>query len=130
MQDPCSIVRNRGMGEMIRYILKETCEDFRDVNPRLEHNYCCGAGSGVINYGPPWKLVRMESGRTKMKQLKATGAKIVIAPCHSCHKTIEEMIQHYKQDMHVMFINELLVQTMEIPDALKVVKEPKKENSE
>jgi Fe-S oxidoreductase len=120
VQDPCSIVRNRGMGEMLRYILEQTCEDFRDVTPRLEHNYCCCAGAGVINYGPPWKFVRMEGGRTKIRQLKATGAKIIIAPCHSCHKTIEEMIQYYKYDLHVMFVNELLVQTMEIPEDLRL----------
>ena len=62
-----------------------------------------------------------------MKQLKKTGAKIVIAPCHSCHKTIEEMMHYYKLDMHVMFISELLVETMEIPEDLKVVKEAKQE---
>jgi len=120
VQDPCSIVRNRGMGEMIRYIVKATCKDFREVKPRLEHNYCCCAGSGVINYGPPWKFIRMEGGRVKINQLKKTGAKIVIAPCHSCQKTIEEMIQFYKFDMHVMFISELLVETMKIPEVLKV----------
>lgn len=120
VQDPCSIVRNRGMGEMIRYIVRATCEEFREVTPKLEHNYCCTAGSGVINYGPPWKFIRMEGGKVKMRQLRATGAKIVIAPCHSCHKTIEELIHYYHADMHVMFISELLVQTMEIPEALRV----------
>lgn len=120
VQDPCSIVRNRGLGEMLRYIIRATCEDFRDVTPRLEHNYCCCAGSGVVNYGPPWKFVRMEGGSVKMRQLEVTGARIVIAPCHSCYKTIEELIHYYKVDMQVMFISELLVQTMEIPEALKV----------
>jgi Fe-S oxidoreductase len=120
VQDPCSIVRNRGMGEMLRSIVRSTCDEFRDVTPRFEHNYCCCAGSGVINYGPPWKFIRMEGGKVKMKQLQATGAKIVIAPCHSCHKTIEDLIQFYKADMHVMFLSELIVQVMEIPEALRV----------
>ena len=120
VQDPCSIVRNRGLGHMIRSIVNATCEDFRDVSPRLEHNYCCCAGSGVINYGPPWKFVRMEGGRVKIKQFQATGAKIIIAPCHSCHKTIEELIHYYKADMKVIFISELLLQTMKIPEALRV----------
>lgn len=120
VQDPCSIVRNRGLGGMLRSVVKAACEDFRDVEPRLEHNFCCTAGSGVINYGPPWKFLRMEGGRAKIRQLQATGAKIVIAPCHSCHKTIEEMIEYYKADMHVMFISELLVQTMEIPEEMRI----------
>ncbi|MEW6054153.1 MAG: (Fe-S)-binding protein [Nitrospirota bacterium] len=120
VQEPCSIVRNRGLGDMLRSIIEATCEDFRDVTPRYEHNYCCGAGSGVINYGPPWKFIRMEGGRVKMKQLRDTGAKTVIAPCHSCHKTIEEMMHHYHADMNVIFISELLVRTMEIPEPLRV----------
>lgn len=119
VQEPCSIVRNRGLGDMLRYIIRETCEDFRDVTPNYEHNYCCCAGSGVINYGPPWKFIRMEGGRTKIRQLNSTGAKIVIAPCHSCHKTIEEMIHHYKYDMHVIFASEVLVRTMVIPEGMK-----------
>jgi len=127
VQDPCSIVRNRGMGNMLRSIVNATCEDFRDVNPRLEHNYCCCAGSGVINYGPPWKFVRMEGGRAKIEQLKATGAKVVIAPCHSCHKTIEEMIAYYKVDMHVKFLSEVLVEHMEIPEDMKVIKKENKD---
>ncbi|MFZ6016369.1 MAG: (Fe-S)-binding protein [Nitrospirota bacterium] len=122
IQEPCSIVRNRGLGDMLRYIVKAICEDFREVYPRYEHNYCCCAGAGVINYGPPWKFIRMEGGRVKIEQLKATGAKIVIAPCHSCHKTIEEMIEHYKAGMHVEFFSEILVETMKIPEEMRVVK--------
>jgi Fe-S oxidoreductase len=119
VQDPCSIVRNRGLGEMLRSVIKATCDDFRDVTPRLEHNYCCCAGGGVINYGPLWKFIRMEGGRIKVKQLMETGAKVVIAPCHSCHKTIEEMSDYYKLGLRVLFVNDLLVETMEIPEELR-----------
>ena len=50
------------------------CEDFRDMDPRYEHNYCCAAGGGVINCGPPWKLSRMKSNRVKAEQIADTGA--------------------------------------------------------
>jgi Fe-S oxidoreductase len=120
VQDPCNIVRGRGLGDMIRYIVRETCEDFTDINPRYEHNYCCCAGGGLIDAGPPWKSVRLEGGRMKAEQLKATEAKIVIAPCHTCHKGIEDLIAHYKLGMHVKFLSDVIVETMEIPDKLKV----------
>lgn len=116
VQDPCSFVRNRGLGDMLRYIIEATCEDFREVSPNREHNYCCCAGAGVINFGPPWKFIRMEGGRVKVRQIKETGAKIVIAPCHSCHKTIEEMSDFYKLGLKVLFANELIVKTMEMPE--------------
>lgn len=119
LQDPCSIVRNRGLGKILRALIKATCADFRDVTPRLEHNYCCCAGGGAINYGPPWKFIRMEGGRIKVRQLLETGARIVIAPCHSCHKTIEEMNEHYKLGLQVLFAHDLLVKTMEMPESLR-----------
>lgn len=119
VQDPCNVVRGRGLGEKLRYIMRATCEDFRDVSPRFEHNYCCGAGGGVINCGPPWKRTRMEGNRVKAEQLKATDAKVVVTPCHNCHSGIEDIVNYYKLGMHVKFFSEILVEVMEIPEALK-----------
>ena len=48
VQDPCNIVRGRGLGQKLRDIMNATCSDFRDVEPRFEHNYCCAAGGGVV----------------------------------------------------------------------------------
>jgi Fe-S oxidoreductase len=114
VQDPCNIVRGRGLQHKLRYIMNELCEDFRDVDPRFEHNYCCAAGGGVINCGPPWKLSRMKSIRVKAEQFAATGAHIIVTPCHNCHSGIEDIIGHYKLGMHVSFISELLIKTMDM----------------
>jgi len=119
VQDPCNTVRGRGLGEKLRYVINELCENFTDVTPRFEHNYCCAAGGGVINCGPPWKKSRMVSNRVKAEQLGATGADIVITPCHNCHSGIEDIIGYYKLGMHVKFINEIMVEVMEIPEELK-----------
>jgi Fe-S oxidoreductase len=117
VQDPCNIVRGRGLHQKLRYIMNELCEDFRDVDPRFEHNYCCAAGGGVINCGPPWKLSRMKSIKVKAEQFAATGAHLIVTPCHNCHSGIEDIIGHYKLGMHVRFISEILVKTMELPTA-------------
>ncbi len=119
IQDPCNTVRGRGLGQKLRWLMDQLCENFTDVSPRFEHNYCCAAGGGVINCGPPWKLSRMKSNRVKAEQLAETGADIVITPCHNCHSGIEDIIGHYKLGMHVKFINEILVEVMEIPEELK-----------
>ncbi len=116
VQDPCNVVRGRGLHHKLRYIMNALCEDFRDVDPRYEHNYCCAAGGGIINCGPPWKLSRMKSIRVKADQLRETGAHTVVTPCHNCHSGIEDIIGHYKLGMHVTFINELLMKTMEMPE--------------
>jgi Fe-S oxidoreductase len=115
VQDPCNIVRGRGLHDKLRYVVNAICEDFRDMEPRYEHNYCCQAGGGLINNGPPWKLARMKSNRVKAEQMAETGAHICITPCHNCHSGIEDIIGHYKLGMHVKFINELLVRVMERP---------------
>ncbi len=120
VQDPCNVVRGRGLGKMLRYIMRAVCEDFRDVSPRFEHNYCCGAGGGVINCGPSWKSARVKGNSVKAEQLKATGAKVIITPCHNCHSGIEDIINYYKLGMHVKFFSEILVNAMEIPEELKV----------
>jgi len=120
VQDPCNIVRGMGLGKKLRYIMKAVCDDFRDVNPRFEHNYCCMAGGGTINCGPPWTRSRMVSNKVKAEQFEATGAEIIVTPCHNCHSGIEQLVRFYKLGMDVKFFCEILVKTMEIPQHLKV----------
>jgi len=119
VQDPCNTVRGRGLGDKLRYVMNALCEDFRDMKPNYEHNYCCAAGGGIINCGPPWKRSRMLSNRVKAEQLAETGATQVCTPCHNCHSGIEDIIGHYKLGMHVKFISEILIKVMEIPDELQ-----------
>ena len=61
----------------------------------------------------------MVSNRVKAEQLEATGADVVITPCHNCHSGIEDIIGYYKLKKHVKFISEIMVEVMEIPDSLK-----------
>jgi len=119
LQDPCNTVRGRGLGDKLRYVVDALCENFTDMSPNFEHNYCCQAGGGQINCGPPWKQSRMLSNRVKAEQIVATGADIVITPCHNCHSGIEDIIGFYKLGKHVKFISDILVETMEIPEELK-----------
>lgn len=119
VQEPCNIVRGRGLGQKLREIISMVCEDFRLPEPGLEHNYCCGAGGGTINCGPPWKTSRVKGNRVKAEQLAATKAHIIITPCHNCHSGIEDIIGGYKLGMHVKFFSEILMEVMEVPDELK-----------
>ncbi len=119
VQDPCNVVRGRGLGGKLREIIRMTCADFTEPEPGLEHNYCCAAGGGVINCGPPWKPSRVKGNRVKAEQFEATGAHIIITPCHNCHSGIEDIVAGYKLGMHVKFFSEILMQVIEIPDDIK-----------
>jgi Fe-S oxidoreductase len=119
LHDPCNIVRGRGLHEMARSVVNSICKHFIEMTPNREHNYCCGAGGGVINCGPPFKDQRVESSKIKAEQLfaaKAEGAEIVIAPCHNCHGGLEDIIHHYGVDMELKFLGDIISELVELPE--------------
>ncbi len=116
--DPCNIVRGMGLHEKGREVAKAFCPNYVEMFPNREHNYCCAAGGGVINCGPPHKMTRVHGNKVKAEQLAATGAKICIAPCHNCHGGLEDIIHHYKLDMKLMFLGDIIYEHMEKPNAV------------
>jgi Fe-S oxidoreductase len=118
--DPCNVVRGRGLHEMGRNVTRAFCESLIEMEPNREHNYCCCAGGGVINCGPPFKNKRVESNRVKADQLaavKAQGVTTVIAPCHNCHGGLEDIIHHYHLDLELKFLGDIIYECMEKPEA-------------
>ena len=116
--DPCNTVRGMGLHDMGREVARAFCPNMVEMHPNREHNYCCAAGGGVINCGPPHKMTRVLGNSIKAEQLKATGAKIVIAPCHNCHGGLEDIIHHFKLDMKLMFLGDIIYEHMEKPNAV------------
>lgn len=117
IHDPCNIVRGRGLMDKLREVVHTLCPNVVEMTPNREHNFCCCAGGGVINCGPPFKGVRIEGNRIKADQLRATGVKTVIAPCHNCHGGLEDIIHHYKLGMHTKFLGDIIYDCMEKPGA-------------
>ncbi|BDV01181.1 ferredoxin [Thermodesulfomicrobium sp. WS] len=115
--DPCNVVRGRGLHEKAREVVRAFCKNFVEMHPNREHNLCCAAGGGVINCGPPFKNARVESNRAKAEQLKATGVKLCIAPCHNCHGGLDDIIHKYELDMELKFLGEIIYECMEKPEA-------------
>jgi Fe-S oxidoreductase len=58
----------------------------------------------------------MASGRVKTEQIKATGAKIVIAPCHNCFDQIHDLGEEYDLSIKVLSLKEIIVEAMIVPD--------------
>ncbi|MEW6066794.1 MAG: heterodisulfide reductase-related iron-sulfur binding cluster [Nitrospirota bacterium] len=118
LQDPCNIIRRAGAAEKFRYFVNATCEDFREMYPNKEHNFCCNAGGGLASLSN-WAAHKARGNRVKAEQIKATGAKIVIAPCHNCSTGIKDVIKFWNLGVKTMFFDEILVNTMEIPEEFK-----------
>ncbi len=120
LHDPCNIVRGYGLHEKAREVVNMTCETFIEMTPNREYNYCCGAGGGVINCGPPFKAKRVKNNRIKAQQLtdaKERGAEVIIAPCHNCHGGLEDIVSHYDLGMEIKFLGDILYEIIEKPGA-------------
>jgi Fe-S oxidoreductase len=118
IHDPCNIVRGRGLHEMIRDLVHAFCSDVREMEPNREHNYCCSAGGGVINCGPHFKESRVKGNRVKADQIRATGAEVVVSPCHNCHSGLEDIAKHYELGVEVSFLGDIIYECMQKPENL------------
>ncbi len=127
VQDPCNVSRNGGLWEILRELVLMLCDDFRDMTPNREYNHCCGGGGGYIPMGPEYKRRRMASGRVKAEQIKATGAKVVISPCHNCFDQLNDLNKEYKLGVKVISFKELIIESMIVPDKFKVVEQDEEE---
>ena len=113
LHDPCNISRGRGLHNKAREMVNILCESFIEMTPNKEHNYCCGAGGGVINCGPPWKGTRMTNNTVKAEQIKRTEAQVLIAPCHNCHSGLEDIVHSFGIDIEIKFFGDIIFEVME-----------------
>lgn len=94
MHDPCYVTRLAGMGEMERELLRSVAENFVEMTPNREYNYCCNAGSGPMRL-PENTELRRKVSKIKAEQIKNTGAELVTTPCAVCMLSIEDTCKVY-----------------------------------
>jgi Fe-S oxidoreductase/CheY-like chemotaxis protein len=112
--DSCNSARSCGLFEENRELLQLVCTDFREMYPNRAENYCCTGGGGAMSmteYAPR----RLKSAKVKADQLKATGAKIVVTSCHNCVDGLFDLIRHYKLDMQVKQLVNLVANALVVP---------------
>ena len=61
-----------------------------------------------------YKPLRMEVAGIKAEQLKATDAKYVCTICHNCVDGLTDVIKHYKLNMKVVQVLELVANALVI----------------
>jgi Fe-S oxidoreductase len=113
LHDPCNLVRLGGIIEDQRYILKQSVQRFVEMHPNREKNYCCGGGGGQLAMTNFAKR-RIEAGRIKADQIRATGAKVVATPCHNCIDQIMELNKHYNLMIEIRTICEIVADALVI----------------
>jgi Fe-S oxidoreductase len=117
-QDSCNYIRNGGLSGCAREIMSYIAEDFREMSPCKEHNFCCGGGGGFNGIGC-YREQRNKGLITKRDQILATGAKLVITPCHNCWDAIRDLEEIYKIGIRWSFLKPLLLKMVVVPDHLK-----------
>ena len=120
VQDSCNYVRNHGLKEATREIISHIVEPgyFIEMSPNREHNYCCGGGGGFNGIGA-FRAQRNKALITKRDQILATGARLVIAPCHNCWDAIRDLEEEYDIGIRWSFLKPLLLKMVVVPDHLK-----------
>jgi Fe-S oxidoreductase len=105
LHDPCNLVRNLGVVEPQRRILRYLCPQFSEMTPHGIDNYCCGGGGGLsvmsdVNF-TDWKVY--VAGRMKFKQILEAFSdqpgpevkKYLCAPCLNCKLQFRDMLEYY-----------------------------------
>lgn len=111
LHDSCNLGRKGGLFEEPRRVVRAAVEDFREMTPNRERAFCCGAGSGLVAM-PEWEDMRLKAGEPKAEQVRATGARTVIASCDNCRHQLTELSEHYGLNTQVIGLSELVVQAL------------------
>ncbi|MBC8344325.1 MAG: (Fe-S)-binding protein [Bacteroidetes bacterium] len=107
VHDPCNMVREGGVIEEQRFILKQAVSDFVEMTPNRENNFCCGGGGGQLAMSE-FADRRIKAGQIKADQIKKTEAKVVATPCHNCIDQLMELNKEYKMGIEMKSIAEIV----------------------
>ena len=112
--DPCNIARSGRITEEPREILQTICKDFVEMTPNRAENYCCGGGGGMVSIDEIRAFRTGPMGRRKAEQIRATGAKYLVAPCANCKKQLKEICEDNDlDDVEVVGLHDLVLKVLD-----------------
>lgn len=114
LHDPCNLVRNGGVIEAAREVLRRAVSNFVEMTPNRANNYCCGGGGGMV-VASEYRDHRLQAGRIKADQIRATGAQVVASPCHNCVTQLKELSQYYGLGVEVRTVGEIVADALVVP---------------
>jgi len=107
LHDPCNLVRSGGILNEQRFILKHAVMDFVEMNPHGDNNLCCGGGGGQLAMSE-YNERRMSIAKLKADQINATGAKVLVAPCHNCVDQLTQINVTFKLGVQIKTVAEIV----------------------
>ncbi|HEY8909358.1 MAG TPA: (Fe-S)-binding protein [Desulfosporosinus sp.] len=127
LHDPCNVVRQMGIVEPQRNVVKALCPQFREMAPHGTENYCCGGGSGfaIMNDANFPEFRTQIASRVKFNQILGAFkdeiadpsiVKYICAPCSNCKGAMRGILEHYdateKFNLQYSGLVELMVNAM------------------
>jgi len=107
LHDPCNLTRNGGMFNELRFVMKNAVSDFVEMNPFGNENFCCGGGGGQLAMSE-YNERRLKAGEIKAEQIRKSGAKVVVTPCHNCVDQLTQLNFTYKLGIQIKTIAEIV----------------------
>ncbi len=93
-----------------------------EMVPNRQKNFCCGGGGGQLSM-TRFSKRRLTSGRIKADQIRRTGAKVVVTPCHNCVDQLSELNREYKLGVEIKSIVEIVADALILPDRNQVARD-------
>jgi Fe-S oxidoreductase len=109
--DPCNLGRNVGAFEEPRKLINAVADNFRELTPTREMNWCCGGGGGLIADMDMFDT-RMKGGLPKAQQIRETGAEWVVTACENCKTQLEDLNEHYELGVEIKGIWDLIADSL------------------
>ena len=117
LHDPCNLVREGGIVDEQRFVLRQAAEHFVEMSPHGIDNFCCGGGGGQLAMSE-YNERRMKIAEIKADQIRRTGASVVVSPCHNCVDQLTQINNKFKLGVTVKTLAEI------VADALVLDKAP------
>ncbi len=109
--DPCNITRNGGVIEEPRRLLQASVQEFREMTPNRERNWCCSGGGGFHSM-PEYNDVRLQGGLMKANQIRAAETAVVATTCANCQIQLNDLSQHYELNVKCVSVTDLVAKAL------------------
>ena len=111
IHDPCNITRNGGLFNTLRFVVKSAVPELIEMDPYGNDNFCCGGGGGMLAMSE-YNERRLKVGKIKADQIAATGADVVITPCHNCVDQLMQIDHYYKLGVEIKSVAEVVADAL------------------
>ena len=102
----------KGYFDEPREIIAACVDDYVELTPTREKNFCCGAGGGM--WPMPFEQESAWHARYKYRQIKDSGADVVVVGCSNCRDQIMKRIPKFYPDCayEVKYIWQLVAEAL------------------